>query len=319
MNTPMNRRVIPGTDLSVSPICYGVADVGHDMDDALSFRLLDIYREAGGNFLDTAHVYAAWTSGGSGSSECVIRRYLQSRGRGDVVIATKGGHPSMPGYRKTDRHLSPGRIHADIEDSLGRLDLDRLDLYYLHRDDTRCGVDEVIDMLNKEIQAGTIRYLGASNWTKERIRDANAYAESKGLQGFVISEIEFALAHKETPAPEPHGTQSIYAQKDDIAFHEATGLALCAYTATARGYFADGVAKRADFDTPASRERLARAQALAAQKGCTPTQLALAWLIHQKFPCFPITGSVTPRNLEENLGAAAVSLEPGEVRWLFEG
>ncbi len=315
----MKRMNLPGTDLTVSSISYGTADLGVDMTDDEAARLLDAYRDAGGNFIDTAHVYAFWTRYGAGSSETTIARYLKERGRGDLVIATKGGHPGLPGYRTVDRWLDPGRVHADIEDSLGRLEVDRLDLYYLHRDDTRFSVAEIVEMLNAEITAGNLGAIAASNWTHERLEAANEYAASRGLHGFVASQVQWSLAVKDTPPPKPHGDQGVYAQDDDLAFHERSGLPLVAYTATARGYFSGREPKPSSFDSPGSRARLERAREIAAQKGLSPNQIALAWLLHQPFPCIPITGTTNVDHLNENLAAADVELTADDVAYLREG
>ncbi len=244
------------------------------MSDAAAAELIAAYRDAGGNFLDTAHVYAAWTRFGAGSSECAIARYLKTNGRGDLVVATKGGHPGMPGYRRVERWLDPARVHADIEDSLGRLEVDRLDLYYLHRDDTRFSVAEIIDMLNAEIDAGNLGAFAASNWTRARLEAANEYAASRGLHGFVASQVQWSFASRQTPAPMPHGEQGIYAQADDLAYHETSASA---------------------------------------------TQVALGWMLHQSFPCIPITGTCDVGHLRENLGAADVRLTADELRYLERG
>ncbi|MFW6288520.1 MAG: aldo/keto reductase [Spirochaetota bacterium] len=308
-----------GPDLLVSQVSYGTGSLGVDMSDAEVANLLDAYRDAGGNFLDTAHVYAFWTRFGAGSSECTIARYLKANGRGDLVIATKGGHPGAPGYRRVERWLDPARVHADIEDSLGRLEVDRLDLYYLHRDDTRFSVAEIIDMLNAEIDAGNVGAIAASNWTRARLEAANEYAASRGLHGFVASQVQWSFACRETPAPMRHGEQGVYAQADDLDYHERTGMPLCAYTSTAAGYFSDREPKPASFDGPGNRARLARARELAAAKGASATQVALAWMLHQSFPCLPITGTCNVDHLRENLGASEVPLTAEELRYLEDG
>ena len=117
----MTNVQFPATSLSVSQIGLGTANLGVDMDDAEVAALINAYRDGGGNHLDTAHVYAFWTRYGAGSSECAIARYLRANRWDELVLATKGGHPGLPGYRRTDRWLDPCRIRADIEDSLGRL------------------------------------------------------------------------------------------------------------------------------------------------------------------------------------------------------
>mgnify|MGYP006285530263 CR=1 FL=1 len=323
----MQRITIPGTNLAPSAICYGTGSLGVGMDDAQVAALINTFRDAGGTFLDTAHVYAAWTPAGAGSSERAIGRYIAANGAGDLIVATKGGHPSMAGYRRVDRWLDPGRVHADIQDSLGRLGLEQIPLYYLHRDDTRFTVAEIIQMLNAEIASGTIAAIGASNWTHERLAEANAYAAEHGYQGFVASQNQWSLATKESPPPLPHGAQTRFVQPDDVAFHIASGLPLVAYTATAAGYFsvvpsAGAAASTGDrreehpFDSPINRERARRVAELAASRGTTPTGIALAWLMHQRFPCIPITGTRDPDHLRENLGAATITLTGGEVEWL---
>jgi aryl-alcohol dehydrogenase-like predicted oxidoreductase len=315
----MERVALAGTDLCISRICYGTAGLGTAVTGSDVGRLINTFRDEGGNFLDTAHVYGAWALNGTGASERAIGDYVRRNGPGDLVVATKGGHPPMDGYRRTDCWLAPYRIRADVDDSLGRLGVDAIDLYYLHRDDTRTGVGEVIETLNEEVQCGRIRHLGASNWTWQRLEAANNYAEENDLQGFVVSQVEWSLAHKDSPSPQPHGTQTVYVHEEEVAFHERTGLALAAYTATARGYFAPGTEKREDFDNPLSRERRRRAEQLAEEMGLTANQVALAWLMNQSFPVFPITGTQSVQHLRENLGAAHVELSPEQVAWLAGG
>lgn len=315
----MERISLPGTDLEVSPVCYGTAALDVRQTDPSPAELLDAYRKAGGNFIDTAHCYSFWRPGGNGASESAVGRYVEHSGAGDLVVATKGGHPGAPGYRKVERWLSPHRIRADVDDSLGRLGLDAIDLYYLHRDDLEADVGEVMETLNEEIRRGRIRYLGASNWTCRRIRAANRYAEEHGLRGFVVSQVQWSLAHREPPEPEPRGTQIVYAGEEEVSFHAETGIPIAAFSSTGKGFFAADAEKPDAFDNPTSRGRLRRARELAERKGVTPTQVALAWLMHQDFPVFPITGTQNPEHLRENMAAADLDLTAGEVDWLAEG
>jgi len=316
----VERLTIPQTDLEVSQMFYGTAGLGTAVTGSAVDELLNAYRHHGGNLLDTAHCYGFWAPGGNGASERAIGVYVKRSGKGDLIIATKGGHPGRPGYRSTDRWLSRCRVQSDIDDSLGRLELDVIDLFWLHRDDTRMDVGEIIEILNEEVRRGRVCYLGASNWTTGRIEAANAYAEEKGLHGFVASQVQWSLAEKESADRAGEvGDYTIYAHEPEVAFHQRTGLPLVAYTATASGYFAPGAEKRADFDNPVSRERLKRAEQLAKELGVTANQVALAWLINQSFPVFPITGTHNTRHLRENLAAADVILTPEQVRWLARG
>ncbi len=318
----MNRTRLGGTDLVVSPLCYGAATFGADVRGAELDDRINQFRDAGGNFLDTAHCYAFWLPSGAGCSECALGDYMRRNGKGDLVIGTKGGHTGAPGYRRTDHWLAPGRIEADIDDSLGRLGLDTIDLFWLHRDDTRLPPGEVVETLNREIRRGRIRHIGASNWRVERIAEANAYAAARGLRGFVASQAEWSLAWKNTRNPDPkaddaHGAAMLFLEDDDAAWHRCSRLPMIPYTATAGGYFATGGRRAADrFDNPVSRERLARADVLARGLGVKPGQIALAWLLNQPFPVFPIVGSQNPGHLQECLGAAEVRLSAAQVAWL---
>lgn len=315
----MRHLVLPGTVLDVSRICYGTADFGTGVQGPAVAELLDAFRAGGGNFVDTAHCYGFWMPGGEGASERALGEYMRCNGKGGLVVATKGCHPSIGAYQRGNEWLTPQRVAADLDDSLERLGLDAVDLYCLHRDDTSKSVGEVIEALNEEVRRGRVRYLGASNWTWPRIEEANAYAAAHGLRGFAASQVEWSLAHKETPPPEPRGTQAVYAGPDDVAFHARTQMPLVAYTATARGYFASGTQKRADFDNSVSRARLTRAIGLASELNVTPNQVALAWLMNQPFPVVPITGTHSVAHLREALAAADIMLTPEQVRWLRDG
>jgi len=321
--TMLKRIHLPATDLEVSGICYGgggfgTACRGEDLD-----RRINLFREAGGNFLDTAHCYGVWAPGGDGASERAIGSYLRRFGKKDLVVGTKGGHPSTPGYRKTDAWLSPGRLGADIDDSLARLDVDAIDLYWLHRDDTRLTPGGIIETLNAEVRRGRIRFLGASNWRTARIAAANAYAAAHGLRGFVASQPQWSLACRNVSpdeAADTTGKAMVFLAGDDLRWHEQTKLPVIPYSSNAGGYLATGGQRaKAGFDNPTSRARLERCGRLAAELGATAGQVALAWLLHQSFPVIPIIGALDPEHLRQDLGAADVPLTAEQVRWLAQG
>jgi aryl-alcohol dehydrogenase-like predicted oxidoreductase len=313
----MLKHAIPNTDLEVSALCYGTAQWGHAVFGRQLDALVNAFRDAGGNFIDTAHCYACWTPQGAGVSERAVADYLRRNGgRDEMIVATKGGHPSWPGYRTVDRYMSAGRVGADIDDSLARLDCDAIDLYLLHRDDLRMEVGEIIEYLNVEVRRGRIRYFGASNWTSARIAAANAYAAAHKLQGFVISEPQWSLACR-NPASDP---TLHFLDEADHGWHGRSQMPVMPYASTAGGYFATQGRKRAEqFDNPTSRGRLRRAQQLAAELGCTPNQVALAYLKYQPFPVVPIIGTSDLGHLGDALGALEVKLTQAQVEWLRDG
>lgn len=293
---------LPNTDLDVHPICLGAAGWGTAATLEESQRLLDIYLETGGNFFDTAHCYAIWVEGGLGLSERVLGK-LVTPIRDRVVLATKGGHPDAgPSYPRPDRFLDPAVIHRDIEESLERLGTDVIDLYYLHRDDGKTPVDEIVDALNRE---PAIRYFGASNWSIRRVEEANVYANANGLKGFVALQNQWSLA---TPIWVPTDDPTVrYVTEEDARWLAGSGIACIPYSSTANGYFATGGAIDL-YQTETNRHRLLRAQRLARELGVTASQVAVAWLMAQEFPVVPIVGSTNPDHLRDALGAIGVTL-----------
>jgi len=321
MTNHLPLHPLPGADLQVSALCYGAVPFGVTATGPEGDRLFGAFLDAGGNFFDTAHCYCCWLEGGDGISERtlgdMVRRF---RAHDRAIIATKGGHPDLPPHYVGRAHyLSPAVITRDLEDSLHRLRMERIDLYYLHRDDPRVPVDEIIDMLNAEIARGRIRALGASNWSRARLAAANAYAAAHGRHGFIASQPQFSLAHSNSIPGEDPTMRAL--TDDDIAWHAHTCLPVIAYSSTACGYFSDSPSDSAlaQFDNPISRARRARACTLAAQLGVTPTQLALAYLLHQPFLTIPILGTANLAHLHEALAAVTIRLAPDQVHWLRHG
>ncbi len=319
----MKTMTLPNTELTVSALCMGCMQCPSKVQGEAADELFNAFRDAGGNFFDTAHCYCFWTPLGDGASERALGDYVARTCRRDeVVIATKGGHPSAENYRKVDRYLSPGRIAADIDDSLARLKTDCIDLFWLHRDDTREEVGTIVDILNGEVTRGRIRHFGGSNWTAGRLAEANAYAADHGVQGFCASEPRWHLACGDAePAGEKRREPGVLLalSREDEAIHRRSGLPVIPYSPTANGFFATGGGKRERLRTEANLARLARAEKLAEQLGATPNQVALAWLMGHDFPVIPILGTSNLEHLRDALGSVEVELSPDQVRWLRDG
>lgn len=308
--------------LEVTELCLGCMQLGVRATGDTIAALLDAYRDAGGNFLDTAHCYCFWAPGGDGISERVVGEYLrQNACRDEMVIATKGAHPPVPGYRAVERYMSPGRIASDIDDSLGRMRIDTIDLYWLHRDDPRLGVGEVLDMLEAEKRRGRIRAFGGSNWTAERLDEANRYAAEHGLDGFVASQPRWSLLRYEAQSRGKRLEPGVllHLDEDDRRRHAASQLPVVCYGPTGNGFFANEGKAPEQFINPENRARAARARELAGQLGATPNQVALAWLRAQPLPVVPILGTASRDHLRDALGAVALSLTPQQAAYLEHG
>jgi aryl-alcohol dehydrogenase-like predicted oxidoreductase len=312
---------VPGAPLTLSSMVLGNGAFRPDFPlDAID-RVYDQYRQAGGTCFDTAHCYSFWLPGGAGSAEralgACIRRHAD---RDRVTVITKGGHPAiLPDYPRPDAFLGPERIALDIAQSLERLGMASIDLYLLHRDDPRVPVGEVIDMLHGHLASGRVRAIGASNWSVERLEAANAYAQAHGRRGFVVSQPQFNLGCPNAPRPATDPAMR-YLDDADLAWHTRTGLPVVCYSSTAGGYFAsNGARGREGYENPTSRARLQRAQKLAGERGVTPGQIALAYVMAQPFTAVPILGTADPAHLADALAAADVALTPAQVRWLRDG
>ncbi len=308
-----------------SKIVLGTTSMGSNIPKVEAFGLLDAFMQAGGNFIDTAHVYSSWEPQGEGASERTIGEWLKGNGaRDSMVIATKGGHPPLEAMdcpRCTYAEMS-----RDLNESLERLRIDRVDLYWVHRDDVRMPAGEIIDAMGRFVQEGRVRNIGASNWTKERIAEANAWASARGLPTFVASQPRWALADRVHEMPPPDNT--LDADEPVRLWHETTGLAMTPFTAQAKGFFgAENVSwakngfqgpipRGARYNAPANHRRLLRAMQLAEQKGVTAHQIALAYLMNQGFPVHPIIGTRNPGRIREAMAASTIQLSHEETDWL---
>lgn len=313
----MNYRTLPNTDLSVAPICFGSTSIGSAIDAATSFRLLDLYADAGGNFIDTASVYANWLPVEKHASEKTIGRWLkQSSRREQFVVATKGAHPELATMHIA--RMSRREIEADLNASLRNLQTDVIDLYWLHRDDSTRPVEEILETMHAQVQAGKIRYFGCSNWSAARIAAAQQAAAAMGVDGFVADQMMWSLAVID-PAGIPDKT-TVAMNPELFAYHAQSGMAAMAYSSQAGGLFhklaAGNDAVGRAYPIGPNRERLTRVQSFCAQTGLTITQVVLGFLMAQPFVTVPIVGCRTEAQLRDSLTAAEVHLTPAQVAFL---
>lgn len=314
---------LPGIATPSHPLVLGVAEFGTRVDAETAFRLLDRYAEAGGNHCDTAHIYAAWLPGGSGASERLLGRWLRSRGMAKrMIVATKGAHPHLTGDQAP--RVRPECIHADLGESLERLGVERVDLYYLHRDDPCVPVEPILAALESARASGRIGAYACSNWSLPRLREAAGLAHARGWAGFSAHQIQWSLA--DVPAEGAMGTRAM--DPALRAWHRATGVPVAAYSSQAVGFFAREWAwpsgelrerKFARYLSEANVRRAWRVRARAAAHGVSPNQLALAWLLRQPQPVLAVLGCKTRAHLEDSLGSLRIALSPAELADLERG
>jgi len=274
--------------------------------------VLDAWVAGGGRLIDTAASY------GAGESERVIGAWLRARGTRDhVVLLTKGGHPD-PSYRH--KRVRPDILESDLAGSLLRLGVPSVDILLVHRDDPAIPVGAIVETLAGQVDAGRTRAYGVSNWTLPRLDEALAYVDAHGLPPLAWSSSYLGLARPIGPA-----WPGVVDASDDSsrAWYAAHPTRLEAWSPTANGFFASGAdlnAERFDaYRTPANLARRERAIALAAPRGVTSSQIALAWVLCQPFAPVAAIGTSSTAHLAEAIEAASVHLSEAELRWLEHG
>ena len=281
------------------------------MDQATS--LLETFVAAGGTAIDTARSYS------NGASEAAIGAWLRASGcRDDLTIITKGAHPGADGLPR----VTPDAIASDLAMSLEALQIDRVDLYLLHRDDPSQPVGPLVDTLNDARLASRIRAAGASNWSTARIVEAETYAVQREIAGFVAGSPNLALAVPSEPMWP--GCLSVAGDPAALTWYRERQFPLFAWSSQASGFFSGRFSPDDVTDRHMARvyfrkdnwERLRRSRELSARRRCTPTQIALAWVLHQAFPTFALIGPRTVAELNDCLGALDVELTAPERAWL---
>jgi aryl-alcohol dehydrogenase-like predicted oxidoreductase len=292
------------TDLDVFRICLGGNVFGWTADEPQSHALLDAYTRAGGNFIDTANSYLVE----HGRSETIIGRWIAGRGnRDEVVLATKvgGGHGAV-------RNLRADTVEREAHASLERLQTDHIDLYYAHFDDTETPLEESLRAFDALVKAGTVRYIGASNYTPERLAAALDLQRGHGLAEFTVLQPHYNLVERDF-------------ERTLLPVAEAWDLAVLPYFALAKGFLTGKYrpggeaveseradAARAYLDTGGAAVLQALDEVAAAHETAVAA-VALAWLLAQPLVVAPIASARTTEQLEQILPAATLKLTGAEV------
>jgi predicted dehydrogenase/aryl-alcohol dehydrogenase-like predicted oxidoreductase len=301
---PMAYGTIPGVDKQLSRLVMGC---DNQMNLAHASAMFDAFYEIGGTTFDTAYIY------GGGYIEKLVGQWVRNRGvREDIVMITKGAHTP---------HCDPESITRQLEESLERQGTDYADLYMMHRDNPDIPVGEFVDVMDEHLRAGRIRAYGGSNWTPARVDEANAYAKANGRTGFTILSNHFGLAEAlDVPwAGCVHATDP-----DSKAWLEERGIALLPWSSQARGFFTGRARPEDRSDAELVRcyysdenfERLSRAEELGAERGVPATAIALAFVLHQDFPTFPLFGPRSIGEMRSSTLGLGVELSEAEMAWL---
>ena len=318
VSKPISRIVFgtatPKMFAAFRSVYEGAPDFQERLDTA--FRLLDDMYAEGVNCFDCADHYG----------EEPLGEWLEARGLHDkVVILAKGAHHNRWRKRVTDFDI----LH-DVHNSLAKLKTDHLDIYMLHRDDLTVPVGPLVDVLNRCYDEGKIGAFGGSNWTVERIEEANEYAAKHGMQGFTVSSPNFGLADQvEDPWGQGCVTISGPNNREARKWYAENQIPVFAYSTMARGFFS-GLVKSDDpegaknimdepglkgYAHPENFERLRRCEILAKEKGMTVPQIAMAWIFNQRaLDVYALTASSRREHMRTNVEASEIKLTDDECR-----
>ena len=301
----MEYRYFGRTGLKVSELCLGTMTFGRETSEEDSYLMLDLFQEAGGNFIDTADVY------NNGDSESILGRWLASRRRDDLVIATKVRFSMGDG--PNDEGLSRKHILSAVDGSLDRLGTDYIDLYQVHCWDQGTPLEETLGALDTLVRSGRVRYIGASNYSGWQLQKAVDLSSQMGWEPFSCLQPLYNLLDRS-------------AEWELIPVCLNEGLAVIPWSPL-RGGWLSGKYRR-HMEAPLEGTRIAAAEkegwseawsiynnertwsvidgllAIAQEAEKEPAQVALRWLLQKKSVTAPIIGARSLAHLKSNLGAS---------------
>ncbi len=303
---------------SVSKIVMGGYGMGDEKDYQLTCSQLDYYLSQGGNCIDTARRY------GFGVSEQTIGRWMRERGnRNQIFLCTKGGHPPKESLHIS--RLSRQEIDSDLEESLRDLGTDRVELYFLHRDDVTRPVSDIMETLDRHVRSGKVLALGASNWSPERIEEANRFARENGLTPFSASQIQWSLARTTPEMLRDDTLQTMNPQAYE--WYQREQMPVFSFSSQSSGFFQRYIAhdnapidpkiqKWSKYLTPENQKRAERIKELSRETGYSVSGLALAYLTGNLVPTLPIIGCGSMETLRDSLAQTDIVLTQEQIAYL---
>ena len=308
----MDMRPLGRSGLQVSPLCFGGNVFGWTADEALSFRMLDAWVDAGFNFIDTADVYSRWAPGHTGGeSETVIGKWFRQSGkRNRVMLATKVGKPMGDGKVG----LAPAYIREAVDASLRRLKTDHIDLYQSHDDDPSVPLEDTLGAFAELIKVGKVRAIGASNYGAPRLAQALEVSKRAKLPRYECLQPLYNLYDR-----------AVYeAELEPLCASE--GLGVINFYALASGFLTGKYRSAADaaksprgggatekYLNPRGLRILDALDKAAKQYGSTPGQIAIAWQVARPSITAPIASATSMGQLNELMAAAQLQLDAGTI------
>ncbi|MDH0674064.1 aldo/keto reductase [Empedobacter sp. GD03861] len=313
----MKNVQLGNTDLEIKPIFFGGNVFGWTLNEEESFRILDGFLDRGFNAIDTANNYSYWVDGNVGTeSERIIGNWIKSRGvRDQIVLATKVGGRNMI---QDKPNTTKAHILKEVEESLIRLQTDYIDLYQTHYDDINTPVEETLSAYNQLIKEGKVRYIGASNFSSERLIESLDKSELYNLPQYKTLQPEYNLYDRQ------HFEEFL----QPVA--EKYNLAVIPYYSLASGFLSGKYKTEEDLQQSLRGEGIKKylnergfkildaLQTISTRYNISYSAVALAWLMDQKTVVVPIASATKEQHLDAFVEAVNVQLSHDDVKLLTE-
>lgn len=309
----MNMRQLGKSGIHVAPLALGGNVFGWNVDEATSFAVLDAFVDAGLDLIDTADVYSAWAPGNQGGeSETIIGKWLAQSGKRDqVVISTKVAKWA------THKGLAPSTIQAAAEESLRRLQVETIDVYFAHEDDASVPLADTLGAFARLIEQGKVRAIGASNYSAARLAEALDVSAKAGLPRYEVLQPEYNLASR----------KGYEAELEPLVREQQVGV--ISYYSLASGFLTGKYRNEGDLGKSSTRAAavgkylngrglrvLAALDDVARRHTATPAQIALAWLMARDGISAPIASATSVEQVEDIAGATRVNLSAEDIERL---
>ena len=311
----MERRKLGKTHLNIAPLIFGGNVFGWTVNESESFRLLDEFFENGFNCVDTANSYSNWVPGNKGGeSETIIGKWIKnSKKRDDLVLITKVGWE----ITENEKGLSKEYIIKEVENSLKRLQTDHIDLYMSHKDDPDTPVQETLEAFDQLIKQGKVRYIGASNFFKDRLEESIKLSREKKLYEYKVIQPKYNLYDRQF-------------EKGNAKLAKKYDLGVITYSSLASGFLSGKYQSEEDFSKSARGGGMKKylnekgfailkvLNHLAKKYNCSPATISLAWLLHHPLVTAPIASATDLSQLKDLMKAPYKLLSPSDLRVLDE-
>lgn len=313
----MKKVQLGNTDIEITPIIFGGNVFGWTLNEEESFRILDAFVARGFNAIDTANNYSYWVPGNVGTeSERIIGNWIKSRNlRDKIILATKVGGRNLI---QDKPNTTKSHILKEVEESLMRLNTDYIDLYQTHYDDTKTPVEETLSAYNQLIKEGKVRYIGASNFSSERLIESLDKADLFNLPAYKTLQPEYNLYDRK------HFEEFLQPVADKFK------LGVIPYYSLASGFLSGKYRTEADLEQSTRGEGIKKylnergvrildaLETISTRHSISYSAVSLAWLMEQKSVVAPIASATKEKHLDAFLEAVNVQLSHDDLKLLSE-